>query len=170
MRVYVGTYTRRGGEGIYVCHLDPASGAMEVLSAAGATDNPSYLTLHPNGRALYAVNEVPERGGQPGGGVSAYAIDAETATTLVKERGRLKGGNPLDAKSLKALGKYKSFEALGKALAEGDTTWSKLDDTVRVFRLHPPRKGYEGIKRSYKVGGALGDRGEDINVLLQRMM
>ena len=97
-------------------------------------------------------------------------IDAETATTLVKERGRLKGGNPLDAKSLKALGKYKSFEALGKALAEGDTTWSKLDDTVRVFRLHPPRKGYEGIKRSYKVGGALGDRGEDINVLLQRMM
>ncbi len=97
-------------------------------------------------------------------------IDAETASTLVKERGRLTGGHPLDDKALKDLGKYKSFEDLGKALASGDVNWSKMDGTVRVFRLHPPRKGYEGIKRSYKVGGALGDRGDEINVLIQRMM
>jgi large subunit ribosomal protein L30 len=97
-------------------------------------------------------------------------IDIETATLLVKERGMLSGRKPVDDKALKALGGYKSHEDLGKALADGEVNWSKLDDTVRVFRLHPPRKGYEGIKRSYKVGGALGDRGEDINVLLQRMM
>jgi len=97
-------------------------------------------------------------------------IDVETASALVKERGRLKGGVPLDDRSLKALGEYRSFEDLGKALAEGDVTWSKMDGTVRVFRLHPPRKGYEGIKRSYNMGGALGDRGEGINTLLQRMM
>jgi large subunit ribosomal protein L30 len=97
-------------------------------------------------------------------------IDAETATILVKERGMLKGRKPVDEKALKALGKYKTHEDLGKALAAGEVKWSKLDGTVRVFRLHPPRKGYEGIKRTYKVGGALGDRGEEINVLLKRMM
>jgi large subunit ribosomal protein L30 len=97
-------------------------------------------------------------------------INAETAALLVKERGRLKGSKPVDDKAVKAMGKYKTFEDLGKALAEGDANWSKLDGTVRVFRLHPPRKGYEGIKRTYNVGGALGDRGEEINVLLQRMM
>ena len=97
-------------------------------------------------------------------------IDTETATLLVKERGQLKGRKALNEKDLKELGKYKSFEDLGKALADGDATWSKMDDTVRVFRLHPPRKGYEGIKRTFNMGGALGDRGQDINVLLQRMM
>ena len=97
-------------------------------------------------------------------------IDTQTATLLVKERGQLKGRKALDEKALKDLGKYKSFEDLGKALADGDATWSKMDDTVRVFRLHPPRKGYEGIKRTFNMGGALGDRGQDINVLLQRMM
>ncbi len=97
-------------------------------------------------------------------------IDIETATLLVKERGQLKGRKALDEKTLKDLGKYKSFEDLGKALADGDATWSKMDNTVRVFRLHPPRKGYEGIKRTFNMGGALGDRGQDINVLLQRMM
>lgn len=39
-----------------------------------------------------------------------------------------------------------------------------------VFRLHPPAKGYEGIKRPFKMGGALGDRGEKINELLERMI
>ena len=41
-----------------------------------------------------------------------------------------------------------------------------------IFRLHPPRgsKGWGGIKRSYKVGGALGFRGEAISDLADRMM
>jgi len=97
-------------------------------------------------------------------------IDVDTATLLVKERGRLAGRKPVDEKILKDLGGFKSHEDLAKALVEGNVTWSKLDGTVRVFRLHPPRKGYEGLKRSYTVGGALGNRGEDINVLIQRMV
>jgi 6-phosphogluconolactonase len=87
MRLYIGTYTRRGGEGIYVCHLDMSTGALEILGAAGARDNPSYLALHPSGRYLYAINEVAEFGGRTGGGVSAYAIDPETgALTLLNQQ------------------------------------------------------------------------------------
>ena len=38
-----------------------------------------------------------------------------------------------------------------------------------VFRLHPPRKGYEGIRHSVNEGGSLGYRGEAINDLAKRM-
>jgi large subunit ribosomal protein L30 len=39
-----------------------------------------------------------------------------------------------------------------------------------VFRLHPPAKGYEGVKRPYSRGGSLGYRGKEINELLGRMI
>jgi large subunit ribosomal protein L30 len=44
------------------------------------------------------------------------------------------------------------------------------DITSLPLRLHPPIKGYEGVKRPYKLGGALGYRGKDINDLLGRML
>lgn len=41
----------------------------------------------------------------------------------------------------------------------------------KTYRLNPPRKGFgrKGIKLPFKLGGALGDRGEKINDLLKRM-
>jgi len=44
--------------------------------------------------------------------------------------------------------------------------------TEAVYRLSPPRKGYgrKGIKRSYEESGALGNRLEEINELLRRMI
>lgn len=46
----------------------------------------------------------------------------------------------------------------------------KPRDVMKIpIRMHPPRKGYEGIKKNYAVGGALGNRGEDINELIKRM-
>ena len=41
-----------------------------------------------------------------------------------------------------------------------------------VYLLHPPRGGFErkGIKKSFVVGGALGDRGDSINDLLKKML
>ena len=35
--------------------------------------------------------------------------------------------------------------------------------------MHPPRKGYKGIRHSVNEGGSLGYRGEDINNLAKRM-
>ena len=41
-----------------------------------------------------------------------------------------------------------------------------------IVRLQPPRKGFgrKGIKLPFKVGGALGYRGEKINDLIKRMV
>lgn len=38
------------------------------------------------------------------------------------------------------------------------------------IRLKPPRHGYEGIKKGYSNGGALGYRGDEINELISRMV
>jgi large subunit ribosomal protein L30 len=38
------------------------------------------------------------------------------------------------------------------------------------IRLHPPRKGYESIKKSYSQGGSSGYRGNAINELIRRMI
>jgi 6-phosphogluconolactonase len=73
--VYVGTYTGSGSRGIYRFEFDPASGAATAPVLAGESDNPSFLAVHPNGRVLYAVNELASFGGAPTGAVSAFAID-----------------------------------------------------------------------------------------------
>src|SRR6266545_6520726 len=75
MFVYVGTYTGPGkGEGIYVFRMDESSGELTPVQTVSGVDSPSFLALHPNRRALYAVNES----GDTGGGISAFAVDPDT--------------------------------------------------------------------------------------------
>ena len=39
-----------------------------------------------------------------------------------------------------------------------------------IFRLSPPRKGYESTRTPYSKGGSLGYRSENINELLEKMI
>ncbi|CAN5816604.1 6-phosphogluconolactonase [soil metagenome] len=77
--LYVGTYTEAGRtDGIYLLRMDSLSGALRQVEAVDVGANPSFLTIHPNGRTLYSVNEVTETEGRPTGAVRAFAIDAES--------------------------------------------------------------------------------------------
>jgi len=76
--VYVGTYTTGKSEGIYLFRMDLSSGELKRISITGGVVNPSFLTLDPKKRYLYAVNEVTDLAGKPGGAVSAFAIDRRT--------------------------------------------------------------------------------------------
>jgi 6-phosphogluconolactonase len=67
--LYAGTYT----DSIYLVRIDRRSGELLQVGAVKAGANPSFLSIHPNGRVLYAVNEL-----EPAGAVSAFAIDAAT--------------------------------------------------------------------------------------------
>ena len=64
---------------------------------------------------------------------------------------------------------YKDIADLAQALIESKV---KLADVgiKPVFRLHPPRKGYEDIRLSVKEGGSLGYRGENIKDLAKKML
>jgi 6-phosphogluconolactonase len=71
--LYVGTYTdAKRSDGVYLLRMDPRSGQLRSAGSVDAGPNPSFLALHPNGRLLYAVNEVEY------GAVSAFAIAGET--------------------------------------------------------------------------------------------
>jgi 6-phosphogluconolactonase len=76
--VYVGTYTFRGSEGIYVYQLDTSNGVLQPISKATGIANPSFLAVDPKQRFLYAVNETADYEGKPQGAVSSFSIDSET--------------------------------------------------------------------------------------------
>ena len=98
--VYVGTYTRTEphvqgkAEGIYVYRMDRASGAIEHLSTATGVINPSFIVVDAARRYLYAVQEVTENEGQPGGAVSAFAIDPRTGALTLINHQPTHGANP----------------------------------------------------------------------------
>lgn len=72
--MYVGTYSIRGSEGVYVFDFDRKTGTMKQLQTVSNAKSPSFLALHPSGKYLYSVNE----GADKSGGVSSYAIDVKT--------------------------------------------------------------------------------------------
>ncbi|QKZ12060.1 lactonase family protein [Spirosoma sp. KUDC1026] len=76
--IYVGTYSVRGSEGIYVYEFDRKTGKMQQIQTIGNSKSPSFLALHPSGNYLYSVNEGSQSGPNKAGAVSAYAIDAKT--------------------------------------------------------------------------------------------
>lgn len=97
-------------------------------------------------------------------------IDQETLTSMIKVRGKLVGDMEVTDDYLNEKTEFKTVEDLSKAIIENDYKMRDVEGAKPVFRLHPPIKGYEGNKRSYKNGGALGYRGETINDLINRML
>lgn len=97
-------------------------------------------------------------------------ISEETLVALLRARGKVAGDEDLTDDYLKEKSAFGSIEELAKAVIENDYKLKDVEGVKHVVRLHPPVKGYEGNKRSYKNGGALGYRGEAINDLINRML
>jgi 6-phosphogluconolactonase len=76
--VYVGTFTNQKSKGIYAWRFHPESGALTSIGLVAETPSPSFLAVHPNGRFLYAVNEIENYQGGRSGSVTAFAIDGAT--------------------------------------------------------------------------------------------
>ena len=72
---FVGGYTSEKmngeGSGISTCTVNTETGEMKLLHVFEKAINPSYLAVHPNGKYLYAANEI---GGEKPGYASAYKI------------------------------------------------------------------------------------------------
>src|SRR6266567_867409 len=96
-QLYVGTYS----ESIYLVRMDRRSGELVRVGAVNAGANPSFLSIHPNGRVLYAVNEL-----EPTGAVSAFAIESGTGALTRLNEQPSGGGAPC----------YVSVDRSGRAL------------------------------------------------------
>lgn len=91
--LYVGTYSLRGSEGIYVFEFDRKAGTVKPLQSVSNTKSPSFLAIHPSKKYLYSVNEDAKTGPTKGGAVSAYAIDGATGKlTFLNGQSSLGGG------------------------------------------------------------------------------
>ena len=91
-------------------------------------------------------------------------IDKDTLVSLLRKRSDLEEN--LDESD------YSSTDEVAEGLLEGDIRPKELSSIgVKLpFGLAPPSKGFSGTKKSHKQGGSLGNRGEDINYLLERMI
>jgi 6-phosphogluconolactonase len=86
---YVGTYTGGPSKGIYAYRFHPATAQIQPLGLMAATENPTFLTLDPHHKFLYAVNET-----SPRGHVSAYAIDPLTGALTFLDKVSSHGAGP----------------------------------------------------------------------------
>lgn len=85
---YVGTYNQgvaSPSPGITRFRFDPVDGSLTSLGVTASQD-PSFLAVHPNGRFLYTVNELAS------GSVEAYAIDALTGALTFLDRRNVGSG------------------------------------------------------------------------------
>ncbi|HMI54653.1 MAG TPA: lactonase family protein [Gemmatimonadaceae bacterium] len=93
--LYVGTYTEGGrSDGIYLVRMDPRSGKLRRVGSVNAGANPSFLAIHPNGRVLYAVNELEKYNGRATGAVSSFAIASDTGALTRRNVQPSEGGAP----------------------------------------------------------------------------
>ncbi len=97
-------------------------------------------------------------------------IKPEVLAKMIIHRGKLVGDKKITDKYLQTQSDFKSIMSFAKAVTAGEAQYRDIKDIKPVIRLHPPKKGYEGVKRSYTTGGALGYRGDAINALIDRMI
>ncbi len=96
-------------------------------------------------------------------------VDAATLELILENRDRITGGEKLTDEYVAKNSSYKSIKEFAEALESGKATMKDLPGLNPVFRLHPPRKGHAGLKRTFQQGGALGNYGEDISQLVEKM-
>jgi 6-phosphogluconolactonase len=92
--VYVGTYTSGKSEGIYLYRLNLTSGELKHNLTTKGVKDPSFLSLAPSRRFLYAVNELEEFAGKKSGAVSAFAVDQRTGELKLLNQQPSLGGAP----------------------------------------------------------------------------
>jgi 6-phosphogluconolactonase len=138
--LYSGTYTgfkfirhnlpngagQSHSKGIYVVRFNAATGDFGEPQLAAEIANPSFITISPNHRFLYAVSEDPLSVGPPldhASYVSAYAIDASTGKLHLLNT-KPTGGTSTCFISLDMTGKYVMMANFGSS-------------SITILNVHP---------------------------------
>ncbi|GMW02018.1 MAG: 6-phosphogluconolactonase [Candidatus Hydrogenedentota bacterium] len=94
LRMYIGTYTKGGSDGIYTLTLNNSTGELSGPALAVNTENPSFLAQHPSKAVVYAVGEMVENPDGPGGTISAFSVDPTTGMLVLINRQSTVGDGP----------------------------------------------------------------------------
>jgi 6-phosphogluconolactonase len=74
--LFLGTYTQKGSQGIYVFNFDTATGKATALSHTDSIVNPEFLTITKDKQFVYATNESKE------GMISVFSLKGNKLTLL----------------------------------------------------------------------------------------
>jgi 6-phosphogluconolactonase len=72
LRLYIGTYTSKGSQGIYQTAFNAETGELMEAVPAAASDDPSFLAISPDGAFVFAVSEVN------GGSIRSFSREDST--------------------------------------------------------------------------------------------
>ncbi len=92
--VYLGVYTGKDAadsKGIYRSKFDDLTGKLTPPELAAEMGSPSFVTIHPSKKFLYAVGEG---GAKDGGPVVAFALDARTGALTKLNEDKSGGSGP----------------------------------------------------------------------------
>ncbi len=95
-------------------------------------------------------------------------VGEEEVELILKNRGELLGGKRLTDGHIKENTKFKSIKDFVRPFMKFEAELDDIQDLKPFFRLHPPRKGHGGIKRTFVEGGALGKR-DSMKDIIYRM-
>lgn len=106
---YVGTYTGKGSQGIYVSRFDAGTGALSPLKLAASASNPCFLAVRPGNESLITAADVATNGQ-----VLAYGIDRKTGV-LQLLNAQVCGSKGICHVSFDGTGKYAFAASYGSA-------------------------------------------------------
>jgi 6-phosphogluconolactonase len=72
--IWVGSYAKEDEVGLTRLQLDADSAELTKQTEFTGIENPSFITMNRSGQLLYAVSEVAEADGQPGGQIFAFQL------------------------------------------------------------------------------------------------
>ena len=170
--IYVGTFSVRGSEGIYVTEFDPADGSLTIIQTVPTPESPSYVEVHPSGKFLYSANRGSVDGiSKTNGSVSAFLIGAAGKLKPIKSLPAF-GLGPchiaIDRKATMALVSHFHEGTLAVFSLQADGSLGTMTDSIRYagHGLDPQRQNKAHIQsatftpgdRSILVADLGGDR------------
>ena len=76
--LYIGTYSVRGSEGIYVYSFNRENQSFSLKQTVITPESPSFLTISPDGNHLYSANRGGTKKHPDWGSVSSFSIDKKS--------------------------------------------------------------------------------------------
>ncbi|MEO5593365.1 MAG: lactonase family protein [Chitinophagaceae bacterium] len=91
--LFIGSYTdSKPAKGIYVYKMNALTGELTQISTGENITNPSFLTISPNGKYLYACTDTKTL---VAGSISSFAIDSITGKINFINKQSSTGANPV---------------------------------------------------------------------------
>jgi 6-phosphogluconolactonase (cycloisomerase 2 family) len=143
--VFIGSYNAdKNTPGIYIFELDTLSGQLKEVSVFKNIRNPSFLTLSPNGKFVFACTETQTANS---GSVTSFSFDPTTKSLTLINTQKSGGENPV----------YVSVDINGRWLINANYT----SGSASVFRIDEKGKISPAIQAIYYTDSSINKSRQD---------